>query len=130
MKVEIKVLGNKQFDVCKIRVSAGVRYWQDSDIDGVSDNDCEEDGNSPIMPCVKYLWEQNYYLRANNWRWCPIINVDDGRIDNWEIGKTADIHYKVYDDFLCNVLDKYGNVVCKYYYYVPKIMCHAEKWIW
>ena len=89
--------------------------------------DCEEDEKSPIMPCVEYVGQQHTYLRAHNWRWCPIINIDDGRIDNWEIGKTADIHYKVCDDFMCDVLDKDGNVVCEYDDYVPEIMCPKDE---
>lgn len=128
MKVEIEVLNyeKEQFDVCKIKVSAGVRYWQDSKIDGVRDNDCEKEGNHPLMPCAEYIGEQNSFLRANNWRWCPIINIDDGRIDNWEVGKTADIHYKVCDDFVCYILGERGNVIHEYDNYVPRIMCPAE----
>lgn len=126
MKVEIEVLEKEEVEVCKIEVSAGVRYWQDSKICGTEDNDCEKEGNYPLMPCAEYIGEQNSCLCANNWRWCPVINIDDGRIDNWEIGKTADINYKVCDDFSCDVLDKDGYVVCEYDGYVPQIMCPAE----
>lgn len=126
MKVKIEVLEKREVEVCKLKVSAGVRYWQDGKIDGVRDNDCEEDGKSPSMPCVEYVGEQNTYLRAHNWRWCPIINVDNGKIENWEIGKTADIHYKVCDNFMCDVLDKDGDVVREYDDYVPRIMCPNE----
>lgn len=125
MKVNIEVLKKVELDVCKMKVDAGVRYWQDSKIDGVRDNDCEEEGSSPIMPCSEYVGEKNSYLRGENWRWKPIINIDEGKIENWCVGKTADIHYKVCDDFICNVLDCNGDVVCEYYNYVPRIMCPA-----
>lgn len=126
MEVTVEVLKKVELEVIKMKVDAGVRYWQDGKVDGVNDNDCEMNGNSPIMPCSECTGEQHSYLRSKNWRWRPIINIDEGKIENWCIGKTADIHYKVCDDFICEVLDSNGEVVCEYDNYVPKIMCPAD----
>ena len=120
--MEIEVIKKVKVNACKIKVDAGVRYWQDGRINGERDKDCEEEGNYPDMPCAEYIGEQNRYLRANNWRWKPIINIEDGKIENWIAGTQADIHYKVCDDFLCEVLDAGGNVVLEYDGYVPQIM--------
>lgn len=122
----IEVIKKVKANACKIKVDAGVRYWQDGRINGIKDNDCEKEGSYPLMPCAEYVGNQNRYLRAHNWRWRPVINIDEGKIENWCIGKTADIHYKVCDDFLCDVLDSNGEVFSEYDDYVPKIMCPAE----
>lgn len=62
--MQIEVTKKVLVDACKFKVDAGVRYWQDSKIDGVRDNDCEQEGNCPLMPCAEYIGEQNRYLRG------------------------------------------------------------------
>ena len=57
------------------------------------------------MPCAEYMGEQHMVLRGNNWRWQPLIDIEIGKIVNWSQGTTARVHYKVCDDFYCDILD-------------------------
>ena len=78
MKITLKI--EKEFDANFLQVEAGVRYWEDATVNGIED---EEDD---LIPC-----------RVGN-DWWPTIELETGKIINWEIGKKADIHYKVCDD--------------------------------
>lgn len=83
-------------------VEAEPRYWEDTYVDG------EEDTNGTLIPC-----------RKGN-LWLPIIRLKDGFIENWTLGVSADIHYKVCDQgeyFLSN--DKVTKVFKWKGYYVP-----------
>lgn len=64
----------------RLIVKAGVRYWEDASINGTSD----EEGT--LIP-----------FRMGD-RWRPVIDLQSGRIIDWPVGVTADIHYKVCDD--------------------------------
>ena len=60
--------------------------------------------------------------------WCPEINIETGIIENWEIGKTANIHYKVSDCCSWVIQDSNGRVI--YFQddgYVPDNLCPAER---
>lgn len=46
---------------------------------------------------------------------------------NCEKGFTADVHYKVCDDFQCDILDKDMDVIESYDGYVPKVMCPVDE---
>lgn len=89
MKLTLKI--EETFDVKYLYVNAGVRYWEDSSINGVDDT---EDGEN--IPC------------KDGDRWKPIIDIDNGQIVNWEKGKTADIHYKVCDDGIYQLTTSLG----------------------
>ena len=112
----MKITINKptEFEAVYLEVDAGVRYWNDGYINGMEDTDCEETDGSPQM-------------RGNNWRWRPLIDIETGRIVNWSQGTTANVHYKVCDDFYCDILDGNKNVITSYDGYVPKIMCPADE---
>lgn len=99
MKATIKA--EKEFEIKQVLVKAGVRYWEDGTVNGVKDE------NGDLIPC-----------REGN-VWCPLIDVETGKICNWEYGKTADIHYKVCDDGEYIVIDEDGNAVFKIEGYVP-----------
>lgn len=98
----MKITINKptEFEAVYLEVDAGVRYWNDGYINGMEDTDCEETDGSPQMPCAEYMGEQHMVLRGNNWRWRPLIDIETGRIVNWSQGTTANVHYKVCDDFI------------------------------
>lgn len=64
----------------RLIVSAGVRYWEDARINGT------EDEQGTLVP-----------MRKGD-RWCPIIELASGRVLDWPLGVTADLHYKVCDD--------------------------------
>lgn len=92
MKIKLKV--EKEFELKTIQVKAEVRYWEDSEINGVSDT---ESGDN--VPC------------KNNSLWCPLIEIETGLIRNWEIGVTANIHYKVCDCCGFDLMDDKGEVI-------------------
>lgn len=92
MKVTIKI--EKEVDIKTLVVKAGVRHWEDAEINSESDT---EDGDN--IPCkVGDLWY-------------PIIEIETGKIANWEIGKTAKVHYKVTDCCGWEIKDNEHNTV-------------------
>ena len=88
MKIKLKI--EKEFDAKYLKVEAGVRHWEDTEVNGEPDTE-----NGDNIPCVNEERD-----------WCPLIEIDTGKIINWEIGKTADIHYKVCDDGKYTLLDQ------------------------
>lgn len=120
MKATIKV--EKEIDVRYLRVDAGVRYWEDSDVDGTPDVDMHESkGNAiPRMPFavkVKDKPETNIY--SDHYRWQPTIDVERGCIVGWPKGTTANVHYKVCDEGVYHLLDPMKNVIISVEGYVP-----------
>ena len=112
-----------------IIVNAGVRYWEDAEVNGEQDisYDDQVNGVKPKMPCVQAVEvERGIWSKKNvtEYRWCLEIDGDTGIILNWEKGTEAVAHYKVCDDcmidyfvdskFVCNNDD---------YYYVPDFLC-------
>lgn len=107
MKTTITI--TEEVEIKTLRVSAGVRYWEDSQVNGVEDTDGD------LIPC-----------REGD-RWCPLIDIDSGVISNWTKGVTADIHYKVCDDGKYEILDERGDVLAESEGYVPGFMRPSEK---
>ena len=95
-------------EVTTLVVDAQVRYWEDTNVNG------KEDTNGTEIPC-----------RVNDC-WCPIIDLETGKITNWDIGKTAKVHYKVCDAGIYTLLDSNGDKVVKIDGYVPKILCPTK----
>jgi hypothetical protein len=103
MKVEIKV--KKEFNLAYLSVYADVRYWEDSTVNGNEDTDGE------LIPC-----------RFDD-TWMPVIEIETGRIINWDKGTTANIHYKVCDGFSYSIEDDNEEIVIEESdIYVPCIM--------
>jgi hypothetical protein len=98
-----------EFEVTTLKVQAGVRYWEDSEFSGV---EAEEDGSD--TPC-----KQGDY-------WCPVIDIATGKILNWTIGITGNIHYKVCDDGKYTLLDADGSIIVEKDGYVPNCMSPKE----
>lgn len=124
MKIEIKKV--VELEAKYLKVDAGVRYWEDTSVNGVDDTDCDETEDSPTIPCAEFIGDQNSALSGKDWRWRPIIDIETGQIINWEEGTVAHVHYKVCDDFSCEILDKESNPICSYDGYVPDIMCPSD----
>lgn len=114
--MQVKVKQVVALDATTILVNANVRYWEDGRIDGVRD-----DADCPNMPCA-VKGEKGY-------RWMPIIDIETGQIRNWREGTTAEIHYKVCDEFECRIIDEKGGERClikDYEGYVPYFMCPKD----
>lgn len=109
------------FEAVYLKVDAGVRYWVDAEVNGMSDI-----GNPPTIPCAEFV-DGEHILIGQNYRWRPLIDIDTGQILNWKKGIAADIHYKVCDDFRCNILDENKNVITSYDGYVPDVMCPDDE---
>lgn len=122
----MKITINKptDFEAKFLKVDAGVRYWDDGYINDVED--CDSINGSPKMPCAEFVGEQYRILRGRKWRWRPLIDIEAGQIVNWTKGTTANVHYKVCDDFQCEILDADKNVITSYEGYVPKVMCPKD----
>jgi hypothetical protein len=107
MKTKIKI--EKEVDIKLLKVVAGVRYWEDSQVNGEDD---DEEGSN--IPC------------KNGDSWCPEIDIETGKILNWKQGVKAHIHYKVCDDGIYVLLDDKGDVVHTKEGYVPECMYPLE----
>ena len=97
MKLKLKTIAEK--DVRWLEVDAGVSYWEDGEINGKTD-----DENTPNMPFT----EQN---EDGEWRWRIKIDVNNGRIEGWPAGNTANVHYKVCDEGNYRLTDVNGDTV-------------------
>lgn len=107
--MKITINRHNEVDVKKLRVRAGVRYWEDALINGSDDT---QDGDN--IPCK----DGDY--------WCPVIDIDTGKILNWEIGKYADLHYKVCDDGEYTLSTEDDEYVFQIDGYVPLFMSPRE----
>lgn len=90
----MKIKKEVEVNIKTIHVSAGVRYWEDSIVNGLQD---DEEGS--LMPCIK------------DGCWVLEINPDNGQILNWKQGTFADVHYKVCDQCSYSFLDDNGEVI-------------------
>ncbi|MFW1646108.1 hypothetical protein [Acinetobacter guillouiae] len=113
-KTLLSTLANGVVVVMEIKyllVKAHVRYWEDSTINGIEDTE-----NGENIPCKQ------------GEMWCPKIDIATGIIQNWEIGKTANIHYKVADCCGWELLDKSNSVISSQEDgYVPNTLSPAER---
>jgi len=100
----IKIKKEIEFDVKFLEVKAKVRYWEDAIVNDVVDTE------GKLIPC-----------RQDDF-WNPIIEIETGKIINWEIGKTADIHYKICDEGFYKLLDINKNVIIDIKKYVPDVL--------
>jgi hypothetical protein len=101
---ELTVLTKTRVAVKFLRARCVVRDWEDANVNDVVD----EDGS--LIPCRK------------GDLWCPLIDLDAGRIVDWPPGVTADIHYKVCNAGIYELLSVNHSVVAKRDGYVINMM--------
>lgn len=105
MKIKIE----QEFSPVRLIVKAGVRYWEDANVNG------EEDAGGTRIP-----------FRDGEY-WNPVIMLSAGRIMNWPAGMTANIHYKVCDDGEYWLEDANGVRLKWNGDYVPsRLLCHGD----
>lgn len=93
----------------KLYVEAKPRYWEDATVNGIDDE------NGDLIPC------------SNGFIWSPVIDIEKGIIENWQIGTEAKVHYKICDDGCYYIRDANGRVVMSIENdYVPKCLCPKE----
>lgn len=84
----------------------------------------QEKGVMPRVPCCeirtvrKYNFWTGKYEDKEELRWCPIIDVDNGVVINWEKGTTLDCYYKTSDECAFDY-EQEGIKIISYYDYVP-----------
>lgn len=93
-----------------IAVNAEVRYWEDTDVNGVGDTD------GTMIP----------FREGKMWK--PVIRLIDGAFMDWPLGVVANIHYKVCDAGTYDLLDENKQVVGAWTGdYVPnRFLCHGD----
>lgn len=93
-----------------IEVDADVRYWEDGRVNGVVD----EAGTIPLRV-------------GNSWR--PVIDLNDGQLEGWPVGVTAEVHYKVCDAGLYWLLDRAKKRIARWGgHYVPDdFLCVGDR---
>lgn len=91
MKIKLKI--EKEYDVKYLQAKVGARYWEDAVVNGV------EDVDGDLIP-----FHHGDY-------WCPLIELETGKVHDWPIGTVADIHYKSCDNNYFALLDKNMNVI-------------------
>lgn len=105
---------NKNFtakDVRVVKLDAGVRYWEDTDVNGEED-DCDD----PKIPGVTEVDGEKH--------WVIEIDTKTGKIKNWPKGVTADVHYKTCDENVITFYNEYGDMLGEEYEcYVPDFLC-------
>lgn len=109
MKTIIKI--EKEVELTILQVKAGVRYWNDSEVNGEPDTE-----NGENIPCkIGQLWS-------------PEIEIETGKILNWKQGVKAEIHYKVVDCCGWELKDEKGEVVLSTDDgYVPQTLCPKDR---
>ena len=108
MKAKIQVV--KEGDLKLLIVKAGVRYWEDTEVNGESDTE-----NGDNIPCKEGSL------------WSPHIDIETGKIINWEKGKRAEVHYKVCDCLGYEIQDEKGEIVLSAKDgYVPSTLCPKD----
>lgn len=110
----LRLRETKSVPVKYLRARCGVRYWEDGQVNGVEDTDGSR------IPCRDGT--PNDHLGGGVW--CPLIDLDEGKIVGWPQGTTADVHYKVCDDGEYELLSEDCQIVVHQIEgYVPSIMC-------
>jgi len=102
--IYIEITETKKTAVAFLKVEAGVRYWEDGEVNGISDDDGD------LIPC------------RNGDFWEPVIDLATGTIEGWPEGTTASVHYKVCDAGRYTLLDAERHEVKIRDGYVPAIM--------
>jgi hypothetical protein len=106
MKIRVRTI--TEVEAATLEVIAHVRYWEDSKVNGVED----EEGS--MIPCRV----------GDSWRLS--IDIDTGIIADWPKAVEADVHYKVCDRCDCLVLSADNEVLEESEGYVPDVLSPKE----
>lgn len=103
--VKLTITRPVDVEVAFLKAECGVRYWEDAEVNGK-----QEDDDNPTIPC-----------RSGD-SWCPVIDLETGKIEGWPEGVTAKTHYKVCDAGRYALLNAERIEVTSIDGYVPTIM--------
>ena len=127
MKINVKEISETEINVKYICADLGVRYWEDSKVDGVDDISYEEqkEGAKPRMPLAAENPDARH--KDEKYRWVIKIDIETGNLVGWPNGVTADVVYKVCDDGLYWLEDENGNEIHKIDSYVPMLFDFVDE---
>ncbi len=123
MKMNINI--RTTVDVKTLFIKAGVRYWQDGEVNGQDDISFEEQekGVKPRMPFAVLTGKKTGIAPKGEYQWQIKIDLESGKILDWPQGTTAKVHYKTCDDNTFIILDEHGNQIGQEYMsYVPPFL--------
>lgn len=106
-------MNNTEKQPALLIVEAGVRYWEDATVNGVQE---PESGPTQIP-----------FRRGDTW--CPVIELETGKVRDWPEGMTARVHYKVCDAGEYWLADTDGTRTHKALgHYVPdRVLCMGDR---
>lgn len=111
-----------------LKLRAGVRYWEDSELNGEDDVDLMSDtALKPKMPFAVLTGKETCIAPKGEYNWIITIELSNGKIEDWPVGNTANILYKTCDDNTFTFLDENKEVVCEYDGYVPSFLCIGDE---
>ena len=99
MKIKI---GNTEIEAKTLEIVAPIEYWEDCEVDLPNDDYMRDRVPNDLIPC-----------RDDENNWCPIIDLDTGKITNWQEGFEARTWFKVRDEGSYYLKDEEGEVVAK-----------------
>lgn len=107
--MKIKIVKEVEVEACLIDVDAHIRYLEDISFE--HDNDwCDCNADDSECPCIE----------GHQWR--PIININTGRIINWDAPIKCHVFANVCDEFKCKIKGLNGEDIITYEGYVPSFM--------
>ena len=112
--MKIKIVKEVEVEACLIDVDAHIRYPEDISFEQDGNwRDCNED--NPKCPCM------------DGHQWRPIININTGKIINWDAPIKCHVFAKVCDEFKCNIKGLNGEDLITYEGYVPSFMAIEDE---
>ena len=134
MKAKVKI--EKEVNITKLLVKAGVRYWNDCKyskdngqtwIDDEEDTKEESERFKNALPFVEKL---DIGYKPSDY-WCLEIDVETGKVKDWPKDFCIETFFKICDDGLYQLIDEEGNVVWDSvktrYYYVPDFLALEDE---
>ena len=107
--MKIKIIKEVEVEACLIDVDAHIRYLEDIGFEQ-DDNWCDCNADNPECPCF------------DGHQWKPIINLNTGKIINWDKEIKCHVLGKVCDKFKCIIKGINGEHLIEYEGYVPSFM--------
>lgn len=107
--MNIRVFKLHTFDCKRVTIKSEIKFWKDSYVDGT------EDTEGTRIP----------FREGNIWN--PTINLEEGKIEDWEIGKTANVNYKTVDGNSYEFKMDNGDSICLYNQYVASFLDPKEQ---
>lgn len=131
MGITVKKKVEKEYELDKVIVKAGVRYWCDceySEDNGehwVEAEDDDEATDEAMKAHIPFIVKEDIGYKPSDY-WNIVIDINSGKVLGWPEGFCIRTHFKICDDGLYQVVAKDGTIVWDSiesgYYYVPNFL--------